>query len=151
MRALTYKRAYPGSFYSLIPQGPSYSPAGRTPKSVLAALEAYELSTIQFDEEDEEFQPNPCNIAGFFKQQATIPVSVSTTWRSSSFIHAVFFESATTAIFRSRMNIAFLCVLHRALISTSGRRGPFSFYRLALKCMCLMTGCTSSVGLPGLY
>ena len=66
---------------SALPQGPSYSPAGRTPKSVLAALEAYELSTIQFDDDDEEFQPNPCNIAGFFKQQATIPVSLRIKYR----------------------------------------------------------------------
>jgi hypothetical protein len=43
---------------------------------VLAALEAYELSTIKFEEADEPFQPNPCGIAGFFKQRATIPVGV---------------------------------------------------------------------------
>lgn len=71
---------------------------------MLAALEAYELSTIQFDEEDEEFQPNPCNIAGFFKQQATIPVSLRIKYRkkclSLSFrnLHSTSVLSITTKI-----------------------------------------------------
>ena len=49
-----------------------FSCAGRTPKSVHEALEAYEQSTVTF-EGDEMFEPNPCGIKGFFRTNATIP------------------------------------------------------------------------------
>ncbi len=49
-----------------------YSLAGRTPKTVRAAMDAYALTTVTFDE-DELFQPNPRGIKGMFLPNATIP------------------------------------------------------------------------------
>ena len=54
-------------------EGPDkFSVAGRTPKSVQQALEAYEVSSVKFDD-DELFQPNPVGINGMFRTNATIP------------------------------------------------------------------------------
>eukprot|EP00966_Prymnesium_polylepis_P133343 3081982-Prymnesium_polylepis.1 len=49
-----------------------YTVAGRTPKTVGAALEAYAASTISFTD-DEHFQPNPRGLRGLFELGATIP------------------------------------------------------------------------------
>ena len=49
-----------------------YSLAGRTPKTLKAAVEAYALTTIKFDR-DELFQPNPRGIRGLILENATIP------------------------------------------------------------------------------
>ena len=54
-------------------KGPDkFSVAGRTPKSVQEALEAYEVSSVKFDD-DELFQTNPAGINGMFRTNATIP------------------------------------------------------------------------------
>mmetsp|Transcript_34530 Transcript_34530/g.72663 ORF Transcript_34530/g.72663 Transcript_34530/m.72663 type:complete len:517 (-) Transcript_34530:486-2036(-) len=45
---------------------------GRTPKTVSAAIEAYEASSIEFDD-DEAFQPNPRGIRPLFEMEAVIP------------------------------------------------------------------------------
>jgi len=45
---------------------------GRTPKTVAAAIDAYEASTLHFDD-DERFQANPRNIRPLFETAATIP------------------------------------------------------------------------------
>ncbi|KAL1504656.1 hypothetical protein AB1Y20_008436 [Prymnesium parvum] len=49
-----------------------YSCAGRTPKTVREALEAYTASSITF-EDDEQFEPNPRGLRGMFELSATIP------------------------------------------------------------------------------
>ncbi|KAJ1640975.1 hypothetical protein T492DRAFT_925099 [Pavlovales sp. CCMP2436] len=46
--------------------------AGRTPKRVLAALETWGLSSLEFDD-DEPFEPNPRGLAPLFQEAATIP------------------------------------------------------------------------------
>ena len=53
-----------------------YSTNGRTPKSVQEAMEAYELTTTVFSD-DELFQPNPESISGYFKMNTTIPEKTS--------------------------------------------------------------------------
>ena len=53
-------------------QDQSYSLAGRTPKTVAAALEAYALTSITFDN-DEVFEPNPHGVKGLFLTNQTIP------------------------------------------------------------------------------
>jgi len=53
-------------------EGPTFSCAGRTPKSVSLALEAFEKSTVNFTE-DELFQTNMRGIGGFFRQGEVIP------------------------------------------------------------------------------
>ena len=50
----------------------SYDCFGRTPKTVLEALEAYQLSTLTFDD-DEEFERNPVGIRGMFDERTDIP------------------------------------------------------------------------------
>lgn len=49
-----------------------YSLAGRTPKTVREAMEAYALTSITFDS-DERFMPNPRGLKGMFVTNATIP------------------------------------------------------------------------------
>ena len=53
----------------------TYTPVGRTPKTVSEALEAYTASTFQFADDglDEAFQPNPRGIKGLFELGASIP------------------------------------------------------------------------------
>lgn len=51
---------------------PRYSLAGRTPKSVRSAMDAYARTTVTFDD-DEVFQPNPRGLKGLFLVNATIP------------------------------------------------------------------------------
>ena len=53
-------------------QDPSYTLAGRTPKTVAAALEAYALTTCSFTN-DEVFEPNPHGVNGLFETNQTIP------------------------------------------------------------------------------
>jgi hypothetical protein len=53
-------------------QEPGFSLAGRTPKTVAAAMDAYALTTVKFDK-DEIFEPNPYGIKGLFLMNATIP------------------------------------------------------------------------------
>ena len=51
-----------------------YTPVGRTPKTVNAALEAYVATTVDFgDCPDEAFEPNPRGIKPLFEMGATIP------------------------------------------------------------------------------
>jgi len=49
-----------------------FAVSGRTPKTVSAAMEAYEASTIEFTD-DEHFQPNPRDIRPMFETDALIP------------------------------------------------------------------------------
>jgi len=49
--------------------------AGRTVKRVLAALEQWAPSTIEFDN-DEAFEPNPKGLAELFVEGATIPAGI---------------------------------------------------------------------------
>ncbi len=53
-------------------QEPGYSLAGRTPKTVRAAMDQYAQTSVKFDS-DEMFEPNPRGIKGLFATDATIP------------------------------------------------------------------------------
>eukprot|EP00277_Geminigera_cryophila_P001363 CAMPEP_0179428606 /NCGR_PEP_ID=MMETSP0799-20121207/14228_1 /TAXON_ID=46947 /ORGANISM="Geminigera cryophila, Strain CCMP2564" /LENGTH=542 /DNA_ID=CAMNT_0021204169 /DNA_START=141 /DNA_END=1769 /DNA_ORIENTATION=- len=50
----------------------TFSLAGRTPKTLAAAMDAYALTTVKFDK-DEIFEPNPYGIKGLFLTNTTIP------------------------------------------------------------------------------
>lgn len=51
-----------------------YSPAGRTPKRVLAAADRYYAATVTFEGEDDElFERNPRGLTGFYRASARIP------------------------------------------------------------------------------
>ena len=51
-----------------------YKLAGRTPNKLYQAMEAYSLSTVEFEKEDDErFQSNPVGIKGYWVENATIP------------------------------------------------------------------------------
>jgi hypothetical protein len=56
-------------------RGGEFEMAGRTVKRVLAALEQWAPSTIEFDN-DEAFEPNPKGLAELFREGATIPAGV---------------------------------------------------------------------------
>ena len=53
-------------------QDPTYDLAGRTPKTVMAAMEQYALTAVKF-EDDELFEPNPHGVKGLFETGQVIP------------------------------------------------------------------------------
>ena len=53
-------------------QDSAFSLAGRTPKTVRAALDAYALTTVRFDN-DERFEPNPHGVNGLFLTSQRLP------------------------------------------------------------------------------
>ena len=53
-------------------QDASYSLAGRTPKTVASAMEAYALTSLKFTN-DEVFEPNPYGVRGLYETGRVIP------------------------------------------------------------------------------